>query len=87
MLRKEEVKEIKTLRILISMISRSLDLKRSSLNQLHSLNEDKIRHTLEDEFSAEIKALKDISDEEKEEEEDMNFELKMTKEDVIEKQC
>ena len=46
------------------------------------MNEDKIRHSLEDEFSAEIKSLKSISDAEKEEEEDMNFELKIAKENV-----
>ncbi len=46
------------------------------------LNDDTIRHTLEDEFAAEINALKSISGEEKAEEEEMHFELKIAKEDV-----
>ena len=37
------------------------------------LNDDTIRHTLEDEFAAEINALKSISGEEKAEEEEMHF--------------
>jgi cell division protein FtsZ len=46
------------------------------------LSEDKIRHTLEDEFSAEITALKGTTKEDTVEEEEMHFELKVTKEDV-----
>ena len=48
------------------------------------VSDDKIRHTLEDEFSAEIKALKKMSEAEKVEDEGMNFELKVAKTDVVE---
>ena len=81
--KKEEVKEIRTLENF-----NINDIEIVGLEEIIPetntipLNEDKIRHSLEDEFSAEIKSLKSISDAEKEEEEDMNFELKIAKENV-----
>ena len=48
------------------------------------LNEDTIRHTLEDEFATEINTLKSMSDAEKGDEEEMHFELKIAKDEVIE---
>jgi len=42
-------------------------------------NSSTIRHTLEDEFASEIKTLKSISKEENEIDENLNFELKVTK--------
>jgi cell division protein FtsZ len=80
---KEEVKEVRTLEHFnindIEIVG--LEEIKPERNDI-PLNEDKIRHTLEDEFAAEIKSLKSISDSEKEEEEEMNFELKITKENV-----
>jgi len=80
---KEEVKEVRTLENFnindIEIVGlEEIVPERNAI----PLNEDKIRHTLEDEFAAEIKSLKSISDSEKEEEEDMNFELKIAKENV-----
>ena len=81
--KKEEVKEIRTLENF-----NINDIEIVGLEEIIPetntipINEDKIRHSLEDEFSAEIKSLKSISDAEKEEEEDMNFELKIAKENV-----
>ena len=46
--------------------------------------EDTIRHTLEDEFAAEINTLKSISESESNEDEDMHFELKVKNENVTE---
>ncbi|WKK65386.1 cell division protein FtsZ [Lutimonas zeaxanthinifaciens] len=46
--------------------------------------EDTIRHTLEDEFAAEINTLKSISESENIEDEDMHFELKVKNENVTE---
>ena len=80
---KEEVKEVRTLENF-----NINDIEIVGLEEIIPetnaipLNEDKIRHSLEDEFAAEIKSLKSISDSEKEEEEDMNFELKIAKENV-----
>jgi len=80
---KEEVKEVRTLESF-----NINDIEIVGLEEIIPetnaipLNEDKIRHSLEDEFAAEIKSLKSISDSEKEEEEDMNFELKIAKENV-----
>ncbi len=48
------------------------------------VNDDTIRHTLEDEFSAEIKTLKNMSEGDKVQDEGMNFELKVAKQDVVE---
>jgi len=80
---KEEVKEVRTLENF-----NINDIEIVGLEEIIPetnaipLNEDKIRYSLEDEFAAEIKSLKSISDSEKEEEEDMNFELKIAKENV-----
>ncbi|MGB5323429.1 cell division protein FtsZ [Lutimonas sp.] len=80
---KEEVKEVRT------MESFNInDIEIVGLEEIKPepsttpLNEDTIRHTLEDEFAAEIKTLKSISDVDKGEEEEMHFELKIAKEDV-----
>lgn len=48
-------------------------------------NQDTVRYSLEDEFAAELKALRNISEEEhvREEDENLNFELKVKKRDAI----
>lgn len=48
-------------------------------------NQDTVRYTLEDEFAAELKTLRSISEEEqdKQEDENLNFELKVKKRDAI----
>lgn len=46
-------------------------------------NKNTIRHTLEDEFSTEINTLKSISQDEKKVDENLNFELKVRKNDGI----
>ncbi len=80
---KEEVKEIRTLENF-----NINDIEIVGLEEIKPeptvtpLNEDAIRHTLEDEFAAELNTLKSISEKDKEEEEDMHFELKIAKEDV-----
>ena len=80
---KEEVKEMKTLENF-----NINDIEIVGLEEIKPeptvtpLNEDAIRHTLEDEFAAELNTLKSISEKDKEEEEDMHFELKIAKEDV-----
>ncbi len=48
------------------------------------MNDETIRYTLEDEFSAEIKTLKNMSEGDKVQDEGMNFELKVAKKDPIE---
>jgi len=81
--KKEEVAEVKTLENF-----NINDIEIVGLEEIkpepfvRPVNEDAIRHSLEDEFSDEIKSLKSISDSEKEEEEEMHFELKIQKEDV-----
>ncbi|MCP4883332.1 MAG: cell division protein FtsZ [Flavobacteriales bacterium] len=81
--KKEEVVEVKTLENF-----NINDIEIVGLEEIkpepfvRPVNEDAIRHSLEDEFSDEIKSLKSISDSEKEEEEEMHFELKIQKEDV-----
>ncbi len=80
---KEEVKEMKTLENF-----NINDIEIVGLEEIRPeptvtpLNEDAIRHTLEDEFAAELNTLKSISEKDKEEEEEMHFELKIAKEDV-----
>jgi cell division protein FtsZ len=80
---KEEVKEVRTLENF-----NINDIEIVGLEEIKPepsatpLNEDTIRHTLEDEFAAEIKTLKSISDVDTGEEEEMHFELKIAKEDV-----
>ena len=84
--KKEEVKEIKTLENFnindIEIVG--MEVIKPEPAAVPPVSDDTIRHTLEDEFSAEIKALKNISEDEKVEEEGMNFELKVTKQDVVE---
>lgn len=46
-------------------------------------DDSKVRYTLEDEFADEINTLKNISEDEKKEEEEMRLELKTSKEDVV----
>jgi len=48
------------------------------------VNDETIRYTLEDEFAAEIKTLKNMSEGDKVQDEGMNFELKVAKQDVVE---
>jgi len=48
------------------------------------LNQDAVRYTLEDEFAAELKTLRNISEERHENDENLNFELKVTKKEVVE---
>ena len=80
---KEEVKEMRTLESF-----NINDIEIVGLEEIKPeptvtpLNEDAIRHTLEDEFAAELNTLKSISEKDKEEEEEMHFELKIAKEDV-----
>ena len=52
---------------------------------LPNKEQDTVRYTLEDEFAAELKTLRNISEEEqvKEEDENLNFELKVKKRDAI----
>jgi len=84
-IQKEEVKEIKTLENFnindIEIVGLELIKPEPSAAPL---NEDTIRHTLEDEFATEINTLKSMSDAEKGDEEEMHFELKITKDEVIE---
>lgn len=47
------------------------------------IEDETIRHTLEEEFAAEIKALKGDAEKEKHEDEEMNIELKVTKKEEI----
>ena len=89
-LKKEEVKEIKTLEnfnindIEIVGLEVIKPEPAEPTTPVPQISDDKIRHTLEDEFSAEIKALKNMSEAEKVEDEGMNFELKVTKSDNVE---
>ena len=82
---KEEVKEVKTLENFnindIEIVG--LELIKPEPSEA-PLDEDKIRHTLEDEFASEINTLKSISDADKGDEEEMHFELKIAKDEVIE---
>jgi len=48
------------------------------------VNDETVRYTLEDEFAAEIKTLKNMSEGDKVQDEGMNFELKVAKQDVVE---
>ncbi len=84
-IQKEEVKEVKTLENFnindIEIVG--LELIKPEPNAA-PLNENTIRHTLEDEFASEINTLKNISDVVKGEEEEMHFELKITKDKAIE---
>lgn len=49
----------------------------------HSANDNTVRYTLEDDYSAEINALKSIPEEEKKMDENLNFELKVKKDENI----
>ncbi|MEL4456040.1 cell division protein FtsZ [Lutimonas vermicola] len=84
-IQKEEVKEVKTLKNFnindIEIVGLELIKPEPSAAPL---NDDTIRHTLEDEFASEINTLKSISDAEKGDEEEMHFELKIAKDEVIE---
>jgi len=84
-IRKEEVKEVKTLENFnindIEIVGLELIKPEPSAAPL---NEDTIRHTLEDEFASEINTLKSISDAEKGDEDGMHFELKIAKDEAIE---
>ena len=88
--KREEVKEIKTLENFnindIEIVGMEVIKPEPTEPAIivPQMSDDKIRHTLEDEFSTEIKALKDISEVEKVAEEGMNFELKVAKQDVVE---
>ena len=82
---KEEVKEVKTLENFNINDIEIVGLEEIKPEPISNpIDEDKIRYTLEDEFAAEINTLKDISNDENIEEEDMNIELKITKNEVIE---
>ncbi len=87
-IQKEEVKEVKTLENFnindIEIVGLELIKPEPSAAPLNEVNEDTIRHTLEDEFANEINTLKSMSDSEKGDEEEMHFELKITKDEVIE---
>ena len=84
-IQKEEVKEVKTLKNFnindIEIVGLELIKPEPSAAPL---NEDTIRHTLEDEFASEINTLKSMSQAEKGDEEEMHFELKIAKDEVIE---
>jgi len=86
--KKEEVKEIKTLENFnindIEIVGMEVIKPEPTHAEVPPVSDDTIRHTLEDEFSAEIKALKNITEDEKVEEEGMNFELKVSKQEVVE---
>ena len=80
---KEEVSEIKTLENFNINDIEIVGLEEIKPEPVVTpINEDAIRHSLEDEFADEIKSLKSISDSDKAEEEEMHFELKIAKEDV-----
>jgi cell division protein FtsZ len=88
---KEEVKEFKTLENFnindIEIVGLEVikpEPAAVSVPETPPMNDDTIRHTLEDEFAAEIKTLKNMSDDDKVQDEGMNFELKVAKQDVVE---
>ncbi len=84
--KKEEIKEIKTLENFnindIEIVG--LEEIKPEPADFPPVNDDTIRHTLEDEFAAEINTLKNMSEDQKGEDEDMNFELKVAKQNVVE---
>ncbi|MGI9532802.1 cell division protein FtsZ [Lutimonas sp.] len=86
--KKEEVKEVKTLENFnindIEIVGLEVIKPEPAAAPVTPLSEETIRHSLEDEFAAELKTLKNMSEDEKVEDEDMNFELKVTKQDVVE---
>ena len=80
---KEEVKEVRTLENFNINDIEIVGLEEIKPEPVVTpINEDAIRHSLEDEFADEIKSLKSISDSDKAEEEEMHFELKIAKEDT-----
>ena len=88
---KEEVKEFKTLENFnindIEIVGLEVikpEPVAVSVPVTPPMNDDTIRHTLEDEFAAEIKTLKNMSGDDKVQDEGMNFELKVAKQDVVE---
>jgi len=88
---KEEVKEFKTLENFnindIEIVGLEVikpEPAAVSVPVTPPMNDDTIRHTLEDEFAAEIKTLKNMSGDDKVQDEGMNFELKVAKQDVVE---
>ncbi len=82
-IQKEEVKEVRTLDNFNINDIEIVGLEEIKPEPVATpLNEDTVRHTLEDEFAAEINTLKSISDKDKGEEEEMHFELKIAREDV-----
>ncbi len=84
---REEVKEIKTLENFnindIEIVGMEV-IKPEPGTVVPPVGDETIRHSLEDEFAAEIKTLKNMSGGKKVEEEGMNFELKVAKKDVVE---
>ena len=80
--KKEEVQEVQTVKKFnindIEIVGMELIKPEPKLNQ------DTVRYTLEDEFAAELKTLRNISQEAHETDENLNFELKVTKKEVIE---
>ena len=88
---KEEVKEFKTLENFnindIEIVGLEVIKPEPAavpVSVIPPMNDDTIRHTLEDEFAAEIKTLKNMSEGDKVQDEGMNFELKVAKQDVVE---
>ena len=82
-IQKEEVKEVRTLDNFNINDIEIVGLEEIKPEPVVTpLNEDTVRHTLEDEFAAEINTLKSISDKDKGEEDEMHFELKIAREDV-----
>ncbi len=86
--KKEEVKEVKTLENFnindIEIVGLEVIKPEPTPIPTAPLSEDTIRHSLEDEFAAELNTLKSMSEEEKVEDEGMNIELKVTRQDVVE---
>ena len=79
---KKEVKEVETVKKFDIN-----DIEIVGLEEIKpepEINQDTVRHTLEEEFATELKTLKNISDAESEADENLNFELKVTNKEVIE---
>ena len=79
---KEEVEEVKTVK--------QFDINDIEVVGLEvvkpepKLDQDTVRYTLEEEFATELKTLRDMSEVESNKDENLNFELKVTKSEAIE---
>ena len=82
---KEESGKVNTLEKININDIEIVGLEHIKPEKLHKEDEDMVRHSLEEEFAPEIKALRSVADEkESGEDENLNFELKVTKTENVE---